>query len=210
MFENHCYRVLKDLERKGHGCLFHLLYPVEGEAWAGWHKDPKQWKWNCILGRHDQCTCLWPGGKHAFISLFSLGFSNYWSWKAWAWKDHTSSSSLEKYLMQLKVKLNIAGKKSFWWEFGRCDKRFLDLFIPGKLRGLSWTVVTPQQRVWFETSFFLKNKFIYLLIIYLFLAALGLRCCARAFSSCGERGLLFVVVSELLIAVASLVAEHGL
>ena len=44
-----------------------------------------------------------------------------------------------------------------------------------------------------------KNKF-----IYLFLAALGLRCCTQAFSSCGERGLLFVVVHGLLIAVASL------
>ena len=40
--------------------------------------------------------------------------------------------------------------------------------------------------------------------IYLFLAALGLRCCAWAFSSCGERGLLFVVVCGLLIAVACL------
>ena len=46
--------------------------------------------------------------------------------------------------------------------------------------------------------------------IYLFLAALGLCCCAWAFSSCGERGLLFVVVHGLLSAVASLVAEHGL
>ena len=46
--------------------------------------------------------------------------------------------------------------------------------------------------------------------IYLFLSALGLRCCMRAFSSCGERGLLFVVVRGLLIAVASLVAEHRL
>ena len=52
--------------------------------------------------------------------------------------------------------------------------------------------------------------FIHLLyFIYLFLAA-GLRCCVRAFSSCGERGLLFIVVRGLLIAVASLVAEHGL
>ena len=59
----------------------------------------------------------------------------------------------------------------------------------------------------FKTLFF-KNKFI--LFIYLFLAALGLRCCARAFSSCGERGLLFVAVLGLLIVVASLVAEHGL
>ena len=41
------------------------------------------------------------------------------------------------------------------------------------------------------------------------MAALGL-CCERAFSSCGEQGLLFVVVSELLIVLASLLAEHVL
>ena len=54
-----------------------------------------------------------------------------------------------------------------------------------------------------ETIFFYK-------FIYLFLAVLGLRCCAWAFSSCGERGLLFIEVRRLLIAMASLVAEHGL
>ena len=53
------------------------------------------------------------------------------------------------------------------------------------------------------------NKFIYL-FIYLFLAALGLCCCTWAFSSYVQQGLLFVVVCGLLIAVASLVAEHGL
>ena len=42
----------------------------------------------------------------------------------------------------------------------------------------------------------------------LFLAALGLRCCARAFSSCGEWGLLFVAVHRLLTAVASLVLHR--
>ena len=36
------------------------------------------------------------------------------------------------------------------------------------------------------------------------MAALGLHSCARAFSSCGEWGLLFVAVRGLLIAVASL------
>ena len=36
------------------------------------------------------------------------------------------------------------------------------------------------------------------------MAALGLRCCTRAFSSCSERGLLFVAVRGLLIVVASL------
>ena len=85
-----------------------------------------------------------------------------------------------------------------------------------------WILFTAKT---FETLcfvlFFIYYYFIYLffkiwnfinlfVFIYLFLAALGLCCCARAFSSCGEQGLLFVVVLGLLIGVASLVAEHGL
>ena len=60
--------------------------------------------------------------------------------------------------------------------------------------------------------FFNEGFIYYLLFIYLFiyLAVLGLHCCARAFSSCSEQGLLFVAACRLLIAVASLVAEHGL
>ena len=55
------------------------------------------------------------------------------------------------------------------------------------------------------------------------MAALGLCCCVQVFSSCGERGLLLVVVRGLLILVgslchkawalgrrASVVAAHGL
>ena len=61
----------------------------------------------------------------------------------------------------------------------------------------------------YKNSFFL-NKFIYFIFLFLFLAVLGLCCCTRAFSSCGEWGLLFVVVRGLPIAVASLVAEHRL
>ena len=59
------------------------------------------------------------------------------------------------------------------------------------------------------SHFFVFNKFIYL-FIYLFLAALGLCCCAWAFLSSGEQGLLFVVVHGLLTVLASLVVEHGL
>ena len=43
-----------------------------------------------------------------------------------------------------------------------------------------------------------------------FLAELGFRCCTWAFSRCGEQGLLFVAVCGLLIAVVSVVVEHGL
>ena len=42
------------------------------------------------------------------------------------------------------------------------------------------------------------------LVDSIFLTALGLRCFAQALSSCGERGLPFVVVRGLRIAVASM------
>ena len=46
--------------------------------------------------------------------------------------------------------------------------------------------------------------FIYFWLHWLFVAV------RRLFSSCREQGQLFIVVHGLLIAVASLVAEHGL
>ena len=42
------------------------------------------------------------------------------------------------------------------------------------------------------------------------MAVLGLRFCARAFSSCGEQGPLFIAVRGPLTVVASPVAEHRL
>ena len=42
------------------------------------------------------------------------------------------------------------------------------------------------------------------------MAVLGLRFCARAFPSCGERGPLFIAVRGPLTITASLVAEHRL
>ena len=63
-----------------------------------------------------------------------------------------------------------------------------------------------QSLVWRQAYVIL---FYFYLFIY-FLAALGLCCCRRAFSSCSERGLLSVAARGLLIVVASLVAERGL
>ena len=54
--------------------------------------------------------------------------------------------------------------------------------------------------------FFLLNLF----IIYLFLAVLGLCFCARAFSSCGKWGPLFITVRGPLTIAVSLVVEHRL
>ena len=42
------------------------------------------------------------------------------------------------------------------------------------------------------------------------MAVLGLRFCVRAFSSCGKRGPLFIVVRGPLTIAASLVVEHRL
>ena len=67
-----------------------------------------------------------------------------------------------------------------------------------------------------EVSFFFFFSFLFFYIyyvvtfIYLFLAVLGLRFCARAFSSCGEWGPLFIAVRGPLTIAASLVAEHRL
>ena len=62
----------------------------------------------------------------------------------------------------------------------------------------------------FVVSVVTSFSFLIFLNINLFLAVLGLCCCAWVFSSCGKRGLLFVVTRGLLTAVSSLVAEHGL
>ena len=61
-----------------------------------------------------------------------------------------------------------------------------------------------------KVFFFFLKKLQPILFIYLFLAVLGLRFCARAFSSCGERGPLFIAVRGPLTIAASLVAEHRL
>ena len=48
------------------------------------------------------------------------------------------------------------------------------------------------------------------IFIYLFMAVLGLRFCARPFSSCGKRGPLFIAVCGPLTITVSFVAEHRL
>ena len=53
-------------------------------------------------------------------------------------------------------------------------------------------------------------RFFIFKLIYLFLAVLGLRFFARAFSSCGERGPLFIAVRGPLTVAACPVAEHRL
>ena len=56
----------------------------------------------------------------------------------------------------------------------------------------------------------LKISIFFFIIIYLLMALLGLHFCARAFSSCGKWGPLFIAVRGPLTIAASLVAEHRL
>ena len=56
----------------------------------------------------------------------------------------------------------------------------------------------------------MQQSFFVFCFLFLFLAVLGLRLCARAFSSCGKRGPLFIAVCGPLTIAASPVAEHSL
>ena len=58
--------------------------------------------------------------------------------------------------------------------------------------------------------FFFNHFAILFLYFFYFLAVLGLCFCARAFSSCGKRGPLFIAVRGPLTIAASLIAEHRL
>ena len=95
------------------------------------------------------------------------------------------------------------------------EKRLLARQLKNSLDILVFSRVGPLVDLWkaeipyipVSTSFFFLK--IYLLIDWL-IAMLGLRFCARAFSSCGKRYPLFIVVRGPLTIAASLVAEHRL
>ena len=57
---------------------------------------------------------------------------------------------------------------------------------------------------------FIYFFYFFIFLVNLFLAVLGLRFCARAFSSCGKRGPLFIAVCWPLTIAAFLVVEHRL
>ena len=94
------------------------------------------------------------------------------------------------------------------------------LFSWSEFRGLEfvlaldihWLLRLQSEINWQFNSlcFFFFFTFLKIHFIYLFLAALGLHCCSRAFSSCSKQGLLFLAARGLLISVASLVEEHRL
>ena len=85
------------------------------------------------------------------------------------------------------------------WEAGRpqCE----EFGFSFKCNGNSWEFYTGRYMILFMFFFFL---------IYFIFAVLGLCFCARAFSSCGKRGPLFIAVRGPLTIAASFVAKHRL
>ena len=61
----------------------------------------------------------------------------------------------------------------------------------------------------FKICFYFFLYFLKIFVYYLFLVVQGLWCCKHTLSCCGEWGLLFISVQELLIAVASLLQNTG-
>ena len=75
---------------------------------------------------------------------------------------------------------------------------------------VTYHIIPDTQNIMMLLNTFFFTHCLLCLFIYLFLAVLGLRFCARAFSSCGKRGPLFIAVRGPLTVAASLVAEHRL
>ena len=88
-------------------------------------------------------------------------------------------------------------------------RRCISLILKGHARMLFKGVVSPYvPPAIYET---LSIEFFFINLFYLFIfGCIGSLLMHMALSSCGKWGLLFVAVCGLLIAVASLVAEHRL
>ena len=89
------------------------------------------------------------------------------------------------------------------------------IYVMIKIDFIIYTPLTTSRMICFffilgETYWIGFDLFFKFLFVFIYLVALGLCCSTWAFSSCIERGLLFLAVHGLLIAVVSLVAELGL
>ena len=78
------------------------------------------------------------------------------------------------------------------------------------MNSFSFCMSEEKSLFFFWLSFLNVYFILFFIFIYLFLAVLGLYFCARAFSSCGKRGPLFIAVCGPLTVAASPVAEHRL
>ena len=140
------------------------------------------------------------GGEHPLAVFWGRvhGRHYFWDLVCVRWFSIISSHFLNS-LAEYKI---IEWRSSLPWLSG-----FLTHFsIVSALQCSYW-------EVWCYSFFFFKlftQGNVFDSFIYLFMAVLDLRFCARAFSSCGKRGPLFITVCGPLTIVVSLVAEHRL
>ena len=80
---------------------------------------------------------------------------------------------------------------------------------PALAGGFPTTAPPGKPKLYFYLFFFYFIFLIYLFYLFIF-GCVGSSLLRKGFSSCDEHGLLLVAVRGLLIAVASLVVEHGL
>ena len=106
-------------------------------------------------------------------SILTLALSTGVATPIWGFGGHHSPQSL---LLRFPPFQRLL-KPPAWLVFKFCQ-------FPAYAEPFFWPHIPVSQCPHLYFFFFLINLFIF---IYLFLAALGLRCCARAFSSCGSR-----------------------
>ena len=131
----------------------------------------------------------WPTDKNHRNN----NISEFQNWKTCRWFGLTREGN--RGLESEVIRLNTRSRT--WWST-----------VPGELMTSQFILFASQRHLCSSDSFFFfffKYNF-----IYLFMAVLGLRFCARAFSSCGKWGPLFIAVRGPLTIAASPVAEHRL
>ena len=142
------------------------------------------------------CACwpsvclLWKNVYISFLPIFWLGCLGFF-------KKLSCMSSL--YVLEIKPWLVTSSANIFSQSIGCLFFLFVVSFPVQKLISL----ISSHLFI-----YFFKKLFIYLFI--LFMAVLGLRFCARALSSCGKWGPLFIAVRGPFTVTASLVGEHRL
>ena len=109
-----------------------------------------------------------------------------------------------------------SSKYPVWMQEGLASSQRARYFTTLLSTSDSWFLPDSSAKHWTElTTHYRKpatslSSFFFFFFFNLFMAVLGLRFCARASSSCGKRGPLFIAVRRPLTVAASLVAEHRL
>ena len=142
-------------------------------------------------------TMLWRLNYFFFFFFyFHSGTNRYvckWQTQVWMMRNWQTAIGFQKLTLNFCTYLVANSNK----HFTDCQQ-----FTDQQQSTVHKLTVFPPKSAPYHSLFFLINLFI--LFIYFWL-----RWVFAASSSCGERGLLFVVVRSLLTAVAFLVAEQG-